>query len=99
MSITVLFLVQLEGHREPHCEVQSQGPADRISGTRARYLLMLRHGAIVPLSVKIEGQISCPFPVILKNKCDRLRDLVSFVQFKQREKHLWSIVTFSKVEG
>ena len=29
--------------------------------------------------------------------CDALRDLVSFVQFKKREKHPWKSVTFSKV--
>ena len=28
---------------------------------------------------------------------DALRDLVPFVQFKKREKHLWRSVTFSKV--
>ena len=31
--------------------------------------------------------------------CDGLRDLVTFVQFKNREKHPWSSVTFSKVAG
>ena len=31
--------------------------------------------------------------------CDALRDLVPFVQFKKREKHLWIIVNFSKVTG
>ena len=30
---------------------------------------------------------------------DALRDLVSFVQFKKREKHPWRSVTFSKVAG
>ena len=30
-------------------------------------------------------------------KWDALRDLVSFVQFKKREKHPWRSVTFSKV--
>ena len=33
------------------------------------------------------------------HKCDALRDLVSFVQFKKREKHPWRSVTFSKVAG
>ena len=28
-----------------------------------------------------------------------LRDLVPFVQFKEREKHPWRIVNFSKVAG
>ena len=28
---------------------------------------------------------------------DALRDLVTFVQFKKREKHSWRSVTFSKV--
>ena len=28
--------------------------------------------------------------------CDVLRDLVPFVQFKKREKHPWSSVTFGK---
>ena len=32
-------------------------------------------------------------------KCDTLRDLVTFVQFKKREKHPWTSVTFSKVAG
>ena len=32
-------------------------------------------------------------------KCDALRDLVPFAQFKKREKHSWRIVTFSKVAG
>ena len=32
-------------------------------------------------------------------KCDALRDLVSFVQFKKREKHSWRSVNFSKVAG
>ena len=31
--------------------------------------------------------------------CDGLRFLVPFVQFKNREKHPWSSVTFSKVAG
>ena len=31
--------------------------------------------------------------------CDVLRDLVTFVQFKKREKHPWRTVTFSKVAG
>ena len=29
--------------------------------------------------------------------CDALRDLVPFVQFKKREKHLWRSVTFTKI--
>ena len=32
-------------------------------------------------------------------RCDALRDLVQFVQFKNREKHLWRSVNFSKVAG
>ena len=31
--------------------------------------------------------------------CDVLRDLVSFVQFKKREKHPWWSVIFSKITG
>ena len=31
--------------------------------------------------------------------CDALHVLVSFVQFKKREKHPWRSVTFSKVGG
>ena len=31
--------------------------------------------------------------------CDVLRDLVSFVQFKKREKHPWRSATFCKVAG
>ena len=30
---------------------------------------------------------------------DALRDLVTFVQFKRREKYSWRSVTFSKVAG
>ena len=30
-------------------------------------------------------------------KCDALRDFVSFVQFKKREKYPWRSVNFSKV--
>ena len=29
--------------------------------------------------------------------CDALRDLVLFMQFKNREKHTWGSVTFGKV--
>ena len=36
---------------------------------------------------------------ILIRICDALRDLVPFVQFKKREKHLWRSVNFSKVAG
>ena len=32
-------------------------------------------------------------------KCDSLRDLVPFVQFKKREKYPWKSVDFSKVAG
>ena len=31
--------------------------------------------------------------------CDALRNLVPFVQFKNREKYPWKSVTFSKVAG
>ena len=33
------------------------------------------------------------------HNCGALRDLVPFAQFKNREKHLWRSVTFSKVAG
>ena len=33
------------------------------------------------------------------NKCDVLRDLIPLMQFKNREKHPWRSVTFSKVAG
>ena len=36
---------------------------------------------------------------ILIEICDALRDLVPFVQFKEREKHPWRSVNFSKVAG
>ena len=36
---------------------------------------------------------------MVKNKCDALRDLVPFVQFKKRKKHPWRSDTFSKVAG
>ena len=32
-------------------------------------------------------------------KCGALRDLVTFVQFKKREKHPWRSVNFNKVAG
>ena len=32
-----------------------------------------------------------------KNICGAFRNLVPFVQFKKREKHLWKSVAFSKV--
>ena len=35
----------------------------------------------------------------IKMKCGVLRDLVPFVQFKEREKHPCRSVTFSKVAG
>ena len=30
---------------------------------------------------------------------DTLRDFISFLQFKKREKHPWRSVTFSKIAG
>ena len=33
------------------------------------------------------------------HKCDALRDLVPFAQFKKREKHPWRSVNFSEVAG
>ena len=33
------------------------------------------------------------------NKSDALRNFVTFLQFKKREKHPWRSVTFSKVAG
>ena len=33
------------------------------------------------------------------NKCDALHNLVPFAQFKNREKHPWRSVTFSKFAG
>ena len=35
----------------------------------------------------------------VKEKCDAMRNLVPFVQFKKREKHPWRSVTFSKAAG
>ena len=32
---------------------------------------------------------------LIPTYCDALRDLVSFLQFKKREKHTWRSVTFS----
>ena len=37
------------------------------------------------------------FEIFNKNKCYVLPDLVSFVQFKKRQKHPWRSATFSKV--
>ena len=37
--------------------------------------------------------------IILLFNYDALCDLVSFAQFKKREKHQWRSVTFSKVAG
>ena len=34
-----------------------------------------------------------------KNKCDALRNLVPFAQFKKPEKNPWRIITFSKAAG
>ena len=34
-----------------------------------------------------------------QTRCDELRNLVPFVQFKKLEKHPWRNVTFSKVAG
>ena len=34
-----------------------------------------------------------------KYRCDVLRDLVPFAQFKKREKHPWRSVTFGKDKG
>ena len=31
------------------------------------------------------------------NNCDAMRELVPFVLFKKREKHIWKSDTFSKV--
>ena len=36
--------------------------------------------------------------ILLLHKCDALRDLVAFVQFKKREKHPWRSVDFSKFD-
>ena len=43
----------------------------------------------------IVGYAASPGEVI----CDALSDLVSFVQFKKREKYPWRSVNFSKVAG
>ena len=51
--------------------------------------------SIVEKRYTLEGLIL----LILLNICDALYDLVPFVQFKKREKHPWSSVTFSKVTG
>ena len=37
------------------------------------------------------------FYVLWPQICDVLRDLISFLQFKKREKHPWRSDTFSKV--
>ena len=37
--------------------------------------------------------------IIVLHICDVFRDLVPLEQFKKREKHPWSSVTFSKVAG
>ena len=39
------------------------------------------------------------FPIISVLTSDALRDLVPFVQVKNREKHPWRSVNFSKVAG
>ena len=39
------------------------------------------------------------YTLIETQKCDALRDLVPFVQFKKRGKHPWRSANFSKVEG
>ena len=46
-------------------------------------------------------QRACEFVSFLKaaHKCNALRNLVPFTQFKKREKHPWRSVNFSKVAG
>ena len=39
------------------------------------------------------------FSMKLQKICDALRNLVTFVQFKKREKHPWRSVIFSKVQA
>ena len=55
-----------------------------FTGKHLRLSLLLRF-SVLSLCVGVE--------------CGALRDLVPFVQFKEREKHPWRGVTFSKVAG
>ena len=41
----------------------------------------------------------CIVKSFINSICDALRDLVSFAQFKKREKHPWRSVNFSKFAG
>ena len=49
--------------------------------------------------VKIRALYIFECEFLTRPKCDALRDFVPFVQFKQRVKHPWSSVNFSKVAG
>ena len=49
------------------------------------------------LNIIIDKNANISFKPICERICDALRNLLSFVQFKKREKHLWRSVTFSKV--
>ena len=61
---------------------------------------------VVPVQLKI-GNMSLNFTADVflsfvhnfQSICDALRDLVPLVQFKEREKHPWRSVNFSKVAG
>ena len=50
-------------------------------------------------SVMKSSKVIPNFKKVSNLKCDALRDLVLFVQFKKSEKHPWRIVTLSKVAG
>ena len=59
--------------------------------------LLLTFGNLLYIGVMINNLIPTNHS---KNEiCDALYNLVSFVQFKKREKHPWRSVTFSKVTG
>lgn len=51
------------------------------------------------LNVGKNTSISGKFQKILKKTRDALRDLVPTVQLKNREKHAWKNLSFSKVAG
>ena len=51
------------------------------------------------LVLRYKLQMYDAFQRTLSNICDALRDLVPFLQFKEREKNPWSSDTFSKAAG
>ena len=62
-------------------------------------LMSTRHTGDVTKPLSSWDTINIDYEVLMLTKCDALRNLVPFVQFKKREKHPWRSITFSKVVG